>query len=260
MNIIYWYMAKKKSIWPLTLDDRDQWPWPILCPGGHMNIICWNRVKNINLTFDLGWPWPVFAQGVIWTLYVEIWSKMVNLTFDLGWPWPILCSGGHMNIICWNMVKNGQFDLWPWMTLTCDLDLFCVQRVIWTSYVEIWSKMVNLTFDLGWPWMTLTCDLYLFCVQGVIWTLYVEIWSKMVNLTFDLGLPWPVTLTFVGEVHWDKANDFCLESIWLIFTEIWLKMSIWPWPWVTLDDFDLWPWPLRVLFIEAKLMAFVWTW
>ena len=68
--------------------------------------------------------------------------------------------------------------------------------------------------------------------------------TKKVDLTLtlgDLGWPWPVTLTFLVAVHWHKANVFCLKFIWSILAEIWSKMQIWPWPWVTLRDLDLDP-------------------
>ena len=72
---------------PPTITRYDQYPYsynPIIrlddldldqlgAPGGHIGNICWNMVKNDNLTFDLEWPWMTLTltltnfvhQGVI---------------------------------------------------------------------------------------------------------------------------------------------------------------------------------------------------
>ena len=82
----------------------------------------------------------------------------------------------------------------------------------------------------------------------------MSIWPLTLD---DLGWPWPLTLTFGVAGHSHKPNGFCLKSIRWIFIEIWPKRSIWPWPWVTLDDLDLWPQFMQV--IHTSLMTFVWS-
>ena len=195
------------SIWPLTLSDLG-WPWPWL-------ILC-TRVSYNQYMLKYG------QKMSIWPLTLD----------DLGWPWPLTLTfgvGGHSH------KPNG----------------FCLESIRWI-FIEIWPKRSIWP----WPWVTLD-DLDLWpwpsVVQVIHTNLMAFVWSRYDEYSLkygqkgqfdlDLGWPWPLTLTIGGAGHSYKPNGFCLESIRSIFIEIWPKRSIWPWPWVTLDDLDLWPWP-----------------
>ena len=209
------------------------WPWPICCTRGSYGqymLQFGSKMPIWHLTLsDLGWPWPwpwlTLCTRGSYNQYMLKYGKKKSIWLlilsDLGWPWPWLILRTRVSFNQY-MLKYGQkcqFDLWPWMTLTFDLDLRCWRSFTQTSWLLFGVDTMNIHWNMA---------------------------KKVNNLTLtlgDLGWPWPLTLTIGGAGNSYKPNGFCLESIRSISIEMWPKRSIWPWPWVTLVDLDLWPWP-----------------